>query len=288
VTSGPAGSDRERLRELVAEVGLDEIAPDLMRLVRASGVGVLGGPTLDGEARSRLGGHPDLPASEGWPGWTAGQLSFIGQLRVDDLAQIDDDGLLPHQGLLSFFYDTVEQPWGLEPADAAGSRVFWFDRLDGLSRRECPKGVPLVTEHTVQFRTVPSLPSWESHEFQRLCDRSVYDLLRSGDGSTVDRFIDLLLRVDREFAVPDTCHRALGFGDQIQGDLHLEADRAVGAERHDLGGECDRDWRLLLQVDSDNDLNTSWGDVGRIYWFVDTNVPLPARFEASPVVLQCA
>ncbi len=49
--------------------------------------------------RSKWWGNPDLPV--GFP--VPEDMNFICQLRCDELASIDDDGLLPHEGMLYFF-----------------------------------------------------------------------------------------------------------------------------------------------------------------------------------------
>ena len=47
------------------------------------------------------------------------------------------------------------------------------------------------------------------------------------------------------------------------------------------------DWRLLLQLDSDDDLNWMWGDVGRLYvWCRESDIAA-RRFERCWTILQC-
>ena len=67
---------------------------------------------------SRLGGSPDLPSSIEWPRKGNAPLSFIAQVNLADVAPYEAEGLLPRDGLLSFFYDAVEQEaWEFDPAD---------------------------------------------------------------------------------------------------------------------------------------------------------------------------
>jgi uncharacterized protein YwqG len=75
---------------------------------------------------SRLGGLPDLPSSTSWPRDDDGPLSFIAQVNLADVAPYDSEGVLPRDGLLSFFYDAVTQDaWGFDPADVARLLVIY-------------------------------------------------------------------------------------------------------------------------------------------------------------------
>lgn len=46
-------------------------------------------------------------------------------------------------------------------------------------------------------------------------------------------------------------------------------------------------WRLLLQLDTDDDLGWMWGDAGTIYFWVEDSAARAGRFEDCWLVLQC-
>jgi uncharacterized protein YwqG len=47
------------------------------------------------------------------------------------------------------------------------------------------------------------------------------------------------------------------------------------------------DWRLLLQVDSDDAAGMMWGDVGRIYYWIRAQDLAARRFDQAWLILQC-
>ena len=61
--------------------------------------------------RSKWWGFPDLPESLDWPSVEVDDdgdvyddpLTFVGQIRCADIAGLDPEGLLPHEGMLYFF-----------------------------------------------------------------------------------------------------------------------------------------------------------------------------------------
>lgn len=48
-----------------------------------------------------------------------------------------------------------------------------------------------------------------------------------------------------------------------------------------------KDWKLLLQFDSDDDLGTMWGDSGMIYFWVQEHKAKVNQFDNTWLILQC-
>ena len=63
--------------------------------------------------------------------------------------------------------------------------------------------------------------------------------------------------------------------------LELEDPRRIELQR------SAKDWRLLLQLDSDEALGFTWGDAGRLYFWIREEDLLRSHFEDVVCVLQC-
>jgi hypothetical protein len=87
-------------------------------------------------------------------------------------------------------------------------------------------------------------------------------------------------------------HRLLGYGDGIQGGVEYDWQR-VAKTITDSGTTAlafseveETDWRLLLQVDSD-DNGMTWGDVGRTYYGLPRQALAARDYSQTIADLQC-
>jgi len=236
---------------------------------------------------SRLGGSPDLPPDVAWPADGDGTpLSFIAQLDMRQLAAHDAEGILPRAGLLSFFYAAASQrAWGFDPADHGAWAVIHTAGGAPAGPREAPGAVPAEGRFAaaglsadVELTFVP----WESFAAENLGMsreeiRAYARALPSGDGPI---------------------HRLLGHPDPVQGDMQLECQLATnGLYCGDASGYRDpraarlrpgaADWRLLLQVDSQDETGMMWGDLGRLYYWIRQEDLTARRWDRTWLILQC-
>jgi hypothetical protein len=91
---------------------------------------------------TKIGGRPDLPPGIPWPEWRGAPLNFLAQIRLADIAVSDSDGELPHEGMLSFFFDYTN--WGKLGRDAEGSlaTVLYLSEGTPLQRLPWPEALP--------------------------------------------------------------------------------------------------------------------------------------------------
>ncbi|MGE5720228.1 MAG: YwqG family protein, partial [Nocardioidaceae bacterium] len=235
---------------------------------------------------SRLGGPPDLPPSTMWPRNGDDPLSFIAQVSLADVAPHEFEGLLPRDGLLSFFYDAVTQnAWGFDPADGGSAAVIYTPASATTERREPPAD---LSDEGV-FKTIGLRPQaeltfapWESFDVERLG-------MSRDEGFAYAELFD-----DQD----DMIHRLLGHPDPVQGDMQVECQLVTnGLYCGDSTGYQDprakelrdgaAEWRLLMQVDSQDEADMMWGDVGRLYYWIRHSDLLARDWDLSWLILQC-
>lgn len=238
---------------------------------------------------SKLGGTPDLPVGEEWPAHQGSPLAFIGQFRMDETTRYDTEKLLPRAGMMWFFYDAKEQPWG-DSAERGGWRAIYRDvDAAALRRAEPPEALPEECRFVpcrARFSPESTLPAYESYGIQAL----------GLDGDEVEAYTELVGGLGGD----DTGrHRLLGHPDVIQNEMETQCEQASRAPYYSYFeegrrpaklaelAERGRQWRLLLQIDSDDAVGTQWGDIGRIYYWARADSVRELNLDDVWLVLQC-
>lgn len=282
-------SAESALRERLSSAGLDDYADHLVNLMRPSARLVTGEQTAeDAIGTSRFGGMPDAPDGFAWPSHNGTPLSFIAQFRLADFTDQDPDGLLPAAGHLSFFYEaTTQEAWGFDPKDSGASRVYYFPEDTDLHRAVAPS--TLAEEGCFNPLEVGARPEWTPAPWESFDVELVGMTIEEGH-----RYAEALW--DDEDDGPR--HRLLGNPDPVQGDMQVECQLVTnGLYCGDSSGyrsqraaslrDAATDWRLLLQVDSQDELNMMWGDVGRIYFWIKQDDLIARRWDKVWTILQC-
>jgi uncharacterized protein YwqG len=294
---------RDELRDLATDHGLGHLADEIVSCSRLAVELRDVGEGADEGLGSQLGGAPALPEGLEWPEWRGRPLSFLAGIRLDEVAWLDEEALLPPDGMLLFFRDSVavaaaaggeidedEAGWGFDPADAGSARVFHVS-ADSLARRSALNGMPahgVLPRRAVEPRGRLTMVPWES-------------FFESPQDADVDRYIELQGALDAAQGLSESApnHQLLGHPDQIQGDMRLECQLVThGIYCGDASGYEDpraaelaagaADWRLLFQLGTDEErLGVMWGDVGKLYFWIRRQDLAARRFEATWTILQC-
>jgi uncharacterized protein YwqG len=274
-------------RERLERAGLSYWADQIIALDRPS-IRLRSEP-LDGFVplgTSRLGGDPDLPASASWPEWKGKPLCFVAQIALGELPRVPDQDL-PADGLLAFFYDAEQQVWGFDPADRGGWRVLWSEPHIRLERRPASDGVPA----NARYRPCQLTPTVElTHASPEEADIERLGMPR-------DEWFRYAELFDEEDVTP--IHRLLGHPQPVQGGMQLECQLVTnGLYCGDASAYQDPrastlrpgavDWRLLLQIDSDDEAGMMWGDDGRLYYWITAGALARRDWESTWLVLECS
>lgn len=209
---------------------------------------------------SKLGGAPDLDDRAAWPTSTVihrfprrevtTSMGFVAQLDLGEVRAAGGPDWLPDHGRLYLF----AEPWmgaalHVAAADDARPRVPVPD---------LPKGFPLA-ERRVSMTPATSYPDLE----WLVDDLSALDI----DGEALAYLAEFPTA-----HMPSPEHRVGGHASAIQGpNMEFECEQMLATleGREPVASRpSGADWRLLLQVDTDPDLGTKWGDGGRLYYWI--------------------
>jgi uncharacterized protein YwqG len=255
--------------------------------------------------QTKIGGRPDLPKEISWVTETnivektekkflifkskkeetiTKPLSFIAQINLSETSSFDKDNLLPKKGLLYFFYSAEQEVWGFDYIDKNKFKVmYWDGDFKELSRANFPTELPEYSAFkpcSVDIVSEVSLPSY-GHE--------VYEDFADGED---DKFWE-------EVYNDGNINKLLGYSDNIQNEMELECELVTnGLYCGDPSGYNDpkakalepnaKNWRLLLQIDSNDENEMMWGDCGRLYFWIKKDDLLNKQFDKSWFSLQCS
>lgn len=214
---------------------------------------------------SKLGGIPDLPSGFDWPRSADGPLQFLLQLDFEEMryGRAKPSQWLPTRGrLLAFFV-----PGGAD--QKRGVQLIFADPDQRFHPTYAPEGVKIYPETPVGFHRFKAAPSaeWLGPEAWAMQMASGDEDLQEEAGGYVRPMFGTIQ------------HYVGGYPQEIQwARLPIEAelsDRDVDQlwpVHQPYGEEVDadveaasKDWRMLLQIDSDCHLGWDWVSGGQLY-----------------------
>lgn len=127
-------------------------------------------PTTDDlTAKSKWWGAPDLPADWEYPCQDGVALTFVCQIRCEDITPYDKDGLLPHSGMLYFFAAIGEYVNRLDIAEAEHNGLGEWE-ADAFKVLYSPNCEELVTYKILYEDGEPAYLDAEAIEFSDEAD----------------------------------------------------------------------------------------------------------------------
>ena len=281
--------EKEDSTSSLSNTGLEKILPDIQRLLQKS---IRISLTPIGQSKpetgcSRFGGLPDLPFGFNWPSCKGIPMSFIAQIRLEDLDGLEPAKKLPSSGLISFFYDANQETYGGSPNDRGGWGVYYFSGLAWMSLHTAaaPSDLPESARFSpcsLSFTSEATLPtSAEQH----------LDNLNWGEAD-VQAYEDYLSNFPTSTDYSLRHHRMFGHPNQLQDDMQLQS--ALYANnvpsnddpRAAALAQKKEDWLLLLQVDSDDLTGMKWATSGILYFWINSAALSENKFDETWLVLQ--
>lgn len=239
--------------------------------------------------RSKIGGNPDLPKNFKWPVYREMPLSFLMQLNCEDIQSHDSDNKLPTTGMLYFFYELDTMAWGYQPEDKGCSQVYYYNEdLKDLLETEFPTTLDLdyrFPEKTLSFNSEQSIPNYGD----TCLDGTIEEW------EAYDNYIE-----ENGHEEIDHRHKVLGHADIIQNPMTLECelvDQGVNCgegiewtdELRHRYKDAASEWQLLLQIDTVtfDDKVITFGDCGRLYFYIREEALKTGNFDQAWSILQC-
>lgn len=228
-----------------------------------------------GRGSSRLGGVPDLATR--WPRYEGRPLSCVAQLDLAELRAAGGPDWLPDHGRLMFFYELEHASWGLEARDAGSAVVIYETDKAGPAAE--PADLPEDARfpfHPVSFSLDSSVPSEERIEVD-------WKGMTKAESLAIEAAIEAL-------QPSEPVHQIGGFPRPVQADeMEAQCERVSQGLHRDTTAEdtSSTDWRLLFQIDTDNDAGMMWGDTGMLYFWVREQDARVGDFSRTWTILQC-
>lgn len=242
---------------------------------------------------SKLGGLPNLPAGMEWPSWEWQPLAFIAQLDLAEVAAPHGLTDMPQSGRLYFFYDQKQSALGFSPKHAGGWRVLYSEEAPSPTPVPAPPGLEQDTLFEQKFLQAVPMPS-----FPHL-DRAGIDISALPDAE-YEEVCDTAQGLKTSMFGNEPQHQLGGYPNPVQND-DMEMECQLASNGFDCGGKTNyperelepfkagaEDWKLLLQVDSDDDTDMMWGDTGMLYFWIRKQDLQARDFSKVWLNLQCS
>lgn len=268
---------------------------------------------------SKFGGIPDLPKEWDYPSYEESPLSFLCQINLAEIPFATD---LPQTGVLYFFFEDEEMPSYYideDPNTMNSFRVLYFDG----DRKKLQRNSEFLEEngkepfpsyemsYHLQYQIPEIVGNPEKYDFLNRHAKNFeavendYLLLYFGIFQLLHYEKDEWLEMDFEMEGEYPIHSLLGYAYNVQEEAieeildinwlikqsttieEVERKSLHDKRNEDIGKEKE-EWQLLLQLDTDDELDWMWGDMGRLYFAIKKEDLQNKNFSNVGFTWQCS
>lgn len=241
--------------------------------------------------KSKIGGTPDFPKEFDWPKVNEKYLSFIGQINFSELS-LDDEYKELQKGICYIFYNITEQVWGFAPNDFLNWKVLFFE-----GEKSELKNIPFPKDFIEESKIKEKYLNFEEQFDIPNIETDYISGLKLNENNN-EEYYNLYEEITEENNGYDIEHKVFGHSNNIQGEMEQECQLVSNGlycgdgsgYNNEQSKELLKDslkWKLLFQIDSDEDLNMEWGDMGKLYFWIKEEDLKNKMFANVWMVLQC-
>ncbi|MEM7183852.1 MAG: YwqG family protein [Spirochaetota bacterium] len=239
---------------------------------------------------SKIGGMPNLPENLSWPMWQGKALSFICQIDLSEIKPKGTNLMLPEVGTLFFFYNQDLDTWGYNPKDKGSWSVLYSKK----SRIDCKDSLPpktldrygIYNSRFIKFKNIKKYPSSdeekiESLELNEKQRNEYYKLIKSAYKNVPTHQVGGYALSIQNSSMDWECQIISNGIDNYGHPEWHESDKVKSLS------PGKKDWVLLCQIDSDDELGMIWGDYGKLYFWIKKSDLKKKDFSNCWMILQC-
>lgn len=246
---------------------------------------------INQKTNSKIGGNPEVNKDNfNWPRIDNKPMAFLAQIDLKEISQEVDYHWLNNSGSILFFYDLDTMPWGFDPKDRGRWSVIYQEKTTMMI--DFPKDFEqknILKESYISPYIIKTLPPSNHRDIKNLNlsehEESFY--------SVYDTHYPELSPYKK---MPR--HQVGGFPSALQRNMmEFEAQSAstgtyMGGGKIFKSSEAQEfmskpnNWKLLFQLDLNDDLGIQLEASGRLYFWVETNLSKKNNFENTWLIFQ--
>jgi uncharacterized protein YwqG len=223
-------------------------------------------------------------------------LIFLGQIYLEEIPRYENFPSLPDDGILYFFWDLIRFPAGWRSSSKGSCRVIYIKDISELQTVSFPWDGTKTFRNETEIQAsilrcaLTFQPKWTSSNYLEtdfeddeddcspVIDAFLKETLEEIPADFPERNESTVLIKDHS-SVSEPMHFMFGNPMEVQNAMEEICQLSFhGFDALEYDVNCDsevahlkegvKDWQLLLQFDSDDNLDLMWGDAGMLYFWI--------------------